>query len=284
MSEDFGTVNIRRGDRGRELEVLRQHYRRHREALAKMLDDAPTEALAADYLRLIEQIDRSLLKLGELDTMVVPPPRATSPGIERLPEAPPPPPAPQAQPTSSFGEHPLLNVEEGESAETYSADGSRSRIAMILVAAVAALFLVGWLVWRASSDRKGSVGGEVVETVSEPVETTVAPDTVAPAPAAMKITPVSHDYGVIRKGTRATRQFEVTNETEEPISIQLSRSACRCLYYEHAEVIPPKAKEGVTVTVDAAKAKAGALKETVKVTVKGQPDVGTSFDVIATVQ
>ena len=88
----------------------------------------------------------------------------------------------------------------------------------------------------------------------------------------------------MRKGTRVTRQFEIANTTDEPISINVSRSACRCLYYEHAPVIPPKAKESVTVTVDGAKAKAGTLHETLKVTAKSDASVGTSFDVIATVQ
>jgi hypothetical protein len=35
MSDDFGTINARRGDRAKEIEVLR----RHRESLVKMLDD-----------------------------------------------------------------------------------------------------------------------------------------------------------------------------------------------------------------------------------------------------
>jgi len=31
-SDDFGTVSVKRGDRARELEVMRQRYRAHREA------------------------------------------------------------------------------------------------------------------------------------------------------------------------------------------------------------------------------------------------------------
>jgi hypothetical protein len=102
--------------------------------------------------------------------------------------------------------------------------------------------------------------------------------------AALATRPQSHDYGVVRKGTRTTRQYEITNNSEEPVSIVVSRSACRCLYYEHAPVVPPKAKESITVTVDGAKAKAGTLRETIKVTSKADPDTGTSFDVIATVR
>src|SRR4051794_14216783 len=67
MSDDFGTVNVKRGDRAREIEVLRQHYRTHRDALVRMVPDAPTEQLASEYQRLIASIDGSLRKLDELE-------------------------------------------------------------------------------------------------------------------------------------------------------------------------------------------------------------------------
>ena len=92
------------------------------------------------------------------------------------------------------------------------------------------------------------------------------------------------DYGILRKGTRATRQYELINNTDEPISPQVARSVCRCLYYEHAPVIPPRAKESLTVTIDGAKAKAGPLLESVKVTSKTDPAVVVTFDVTATVR
>ena len=66
MSDDFGTVNVKRGDRAREIEVLRQHYRAHRETLMRMVPDAPTEQLAGEYQRLVVSIDNSLRKLDEL--------------------------------------------------------------------------------------------------------------------------------------------------------------------------------------------------------------------------
>jgi hypothetical protein len=88
----------------------------------------------------------------------------------------------------------------------------------------------------------------------------------------------------VRKGTRATRQYEIANTTDEPISIALARSACRCLYYEHAPVVPPKAKESITVTIDGARAQVGTLRESIRVSSKADPAVGTSLDVIATVR
>src|SRR3954470_20171114 len=67
MSDDFGTVSVKRGDRAREIEVIRQQYGRHRQALTEMIPDAPTEQLAAEYQRLIATIDGSLRKLDELE-------------------------------------------------------------------------------------------------------------------------------------------------------------------------------------------------------------------------
>jgi uncharacterized protein (DUF2141 family) len=101
-------------------------------------------------------------------------------------------------------------------------------------------------------------------------ETHPAPVTPAPKPkvASLKIDPATQDYGTIRKGTRAVRQFQITNNSDEPISIEVARSACRCLFYEYQSLIPPKAKETLTVTVDGAKAKAGVLRENLKVSKK----------------
>jgi hypothetical protein len=100
----------------------------------------------------------------------------------------------------------------------------------------------------------------------------------------LALSPDALDYGILRKGTRAVRQFEVTNGSDQPLTIQVARSACRCLFYAHAPVIPPKAKETVTVTVDGGRAKAGELRETIKVSAKSDPTIAATFDVNATVR
>src|SRR5687767_9530738 len=71
MPDEFGTVNVRRGERAREIEIIRQQYKRHRDALTSMIADAPTEHLATEYQRLIGELDTSLLKLNELETPTV---------------------------------------------------------------------------------------------------------------------------------------------------------------------------------------------------------------------
>lgn len=280
MSDDFGTINVKRGERAREIEVLRQHYRQHREALARMTADAPTEHLATEYQRLIVEIDRALGKLNELEggaAAAAPPPSAnprlkTEPGMRPL--------VTTANSDDDDDEPPTpRDLPLGEE--------SRSRVPLILAATVVALVLIGWFVWKASSDRGDAPA--LVETGTAPTST--APDTLeettttaASAPSALAVSPAAHDYGVIRKGTRATRQFDIANNGDEPMSVEVARSACRCLYYEHAPVIPPKAKETLTITVDGAKAKAGELRESIRITKKNDADVATSVDVRATIQ
>ena len=248
MSDDFGTISARRGDRAKELEVLR----RHRESLVKMLED----------------VDAQLRELEVFDTPAASRPLVTTPEYDDTPPM-------TGQP------------------------GVGPKVVVLAALALVALAAIGWFVWSAARERRAATDTMVEETVTaapadEDPDTTSASDTVidaattaaAAAPAADVLTaaPASRDYGLVRKGTRVTRQYEIANDSEEPVSITVARSACRCLYYEHAPVIPPKARESITVTVDGAKAKAGTLRETIRVTARGDATVGTSFDVIATVR
>ncbi|HET8775095.1 MAG TPA: DUF1573 domain-containing protein [Thermoanaerobaculia bacterium] len=241
MSDDFGTISARRGDRAKEIEVLRKH----RESLVKMLED----------------VDAQLRELEVFDT-------------------------PAARPLATTPDY-ASEYDDG----AVTQPGNAGRVLLLVGVVIIALALIGWLVWRASS--KGPADGAVVEetattttatTSEEPETTTTAPATIAEAGQSLDVTPASRDYGLVRKGTRVTRQYEIANTSDEPMSITLARSTCRCLYYEHAPVIPPKAKESITVTVDGAKAKVGTLRESIRVTSRSDPSDGTSFDVIATVQ
>lgn len=244
MSDDFGTIGV---GRNRDIEILR----RHREMLSEMLTDTPSEDLAKEYRRLIADIDKSL--------------RApTSPGMRPLV-------------TTKLPDSDLIEP--------------RSRLPLIIIAAVLALGLIGALLWYASSDRKTN-DGVVVEDTAATTGTSATTETSSsettgtalPVEGALSVTPPAHDYGVIRRGTRATRQYEVFNRSDEPVTISLARSACRCLYYEYQPVIPPKGRDSVTVTIDGAKAKAGEIREKIKISAKSNPAAGTSLEVIATVQ
>ena len=281
MSDDFGTVNVRRGDRGREIELLRQHYRQHRDALMKLASEAPTEYLAGEYQRLVRDIDTSLAKLDEIEgrraaapTAAAPEPHGdplrakTEPGARTLITPPPPPPA-------------AASVDAGMSP-------SASRLILIVVAGVIVLGIIGYLIYRASGERRRTAA--ITETTMTTATSTIEPVTPAPSTVAstaaspLVASPVVADYGTIRKGTRAARQVDVANNSAEPVTIKVSRSQCKCLFYEYKETIAPKKKETITVTVDGARAKAGALQETIDVSSKKDPSVTTSFQVAATIK
>jgi len=254
MSDDFGTVSVRRGDRGREIETLRQQYRQHREALAQMASEAPTEHLATEYQRLIHDIDAAIAKLNE---------------IEGHP-----------------AERTLVTTPEAPPIEAPAAPANASRLMLIVVAGVVVLAIIAYLIYRASGDRKGPTA--ITESTTTTAPATIEPVTPAPATVAtatvIAASPAVVDYGTIRKGTRATRQVEIANDSGEPMAIKVARSTCKCLFYEYKDTIAPKKKETITVTVDGARAKAGTLQETIDVTSKKDPSVATSFQVSATIK
>src|SRR5690348_7466957 len=80
MGDEFGTVNVRASARSREIEMIRQHYRAHRDTLGRLAAEAPSEHLANEYSRLMADIDSSLRKLDELEgrgpSAATPPPAA----------------------------------------------------------------------------------------------------------------------------------------------------------------------------------------------------------------
>lgn len=257
MSDDFGTVNVSRSDRAREIEAMREQFRRHRESLQQLAADAPTERFASEYNRLIAELDAAMAKVDELEPgmrPLVPPPRT----IDSIADY-------EAKPGSSG-----------------------SRVVLIAIIALIALAAIGWLIWKASSDRNKPPAIVETSTTATTATTTVEPSTTTEPPpevvSVLTATPASTDYGTIHKGTRATRQFTIRNESDRPVTMQVARSTCRCLYYEYHAVIAPKGKETVTVTIDGAKAKAGQLRETIKVTAKGDPSIAASFDVTANIQ
>ena len=269
MSDDFGTVNARRGERGKEIEAVRQQYRHHRDALVRMVADAPTEHLAAEYQKLIREIDQSIVKLDEIEGR----PATTSAGTRPLV-------------TTPADEQETLVTDNIPEAASEPSQQS-SRVLMIVIAGVIVLAAILYLLWRASGDR----GNKVVEqptTVTTPVVETTATTAPAPTPApvaaVLKITPAAANYGTIRKGTRAVRQFSVENTSAAAVPVKVARSTCKCLFYDYTERVPAHGKETITVTIDGARAKSGALHETVVVTSKNDPAVTAQFDVNATIQ
>lgn len=306
MSDDFGTVSIRRGSGAREIEALRERYRQHRDSLMRLVSGAPTEHLAVEYQRLVRDIDASLAKLDALEgrrTGEVPIPPATVADAPSSTSATAPPVVPPrtATPAREQGDplrasteletHPFISdpgesTVRGSSPDETPSLSSQWRMLLIAVAAIIVLGVIGALIWRASSDRKAeSQQTWTASAVTETAPATITP--VAPAPktlAALVVEPSVVDFGNIAKGTRAARQLEIANNSTAPIAIEVSRSQCRCLYYEYAGQVAPKKKETITVTVDGARAKAGTLDETINVRAKKEPSITTNFQVTATVK
>lgn len=276
--DDFGTVNVRRGDRTREIEVIRQQYRRHREALQNMLSDAPTEHLAAEYKRLIAEIDGALRKLDELEGRdeAQPPAAAASPKPNFT----------DTQPAfrPEAGKKPLVASPAAGVIPEEAPTQARSRIAAILLAGIAVLVVIGWLLWRASSDERPA---KPILSEDRAAETATVAEEPPPPPApkaALSVEPASQDFGTVRKGTRAVRQFEIANNTDQPVAITVARSTCRCLYYDYAPTVPPNGKETISVTIDGVRAKSGALQEALKVSSKTDPSVTATLNVTGTVK
>lgn len=285
--------------RGRELDILRRQYRDHREALTRMAADAPSEPLAAEYTRLIANIDSSLAKLDELESASQR--RGTSPGTAAAPV-----PAAGSVASRASGEplrdesqplsRPLLGVGESSSSLESPEPDHRgdNKFVLMLVLGIPVLALLGYLAWRASTSRDSVKATEPV-AVSEaapetntvrPIETgTVRPVATPPQPAReIVIAPAAVDFGVVGKGTRAVRQIEVTNKTGQPLDFQVARSQCKCLYYEYKSKLAANQKETLTITLDAAKAPAGAVQEAIAITSKNDASLSASVQISATVQ
>ena len=282
MSEEFGTVSAKTGERARELGRLREHYKNHREALNGLMGDAPSEHLASEYQRLIGEIDAAVRKIDELDTTVkttsTTPAAAASADTNPMYR-------PQTRPGATApGSRPLVRPTEPDVAPPSGTPGLT--VAMMIIAGVIVLGAIGYLVWRPRSTPKApEVVEQPVTTGTNATSATAPPTIPAAAPAALlKVTPALADYGVIRKGTRAVRQFEVVNSSGAPVELQVARSACKCLFYDYKSKLTPNAKETITVTIDGARAKAGPLSEQVEITAKGNPSVNATFTVQATIR
>lgn len=272
MSEEFGTVSAKKGDRAREIARLREHYRNHRETLTGLAGDAPSDHLAAEYDRLVAEIDAAVRKIDELEGK--PASADTNPAIR-----------PGTRPGATApGSRPLVRPHEPEAA----ANGRNPTlvVAMMILAAVVVLGAIAYLVWRPRSTPKqpATIVEQPASTSTQPAST--APPTIPAAapPSSLKVAPEVADYGTIRKGTRAVRQFEISNGTGAAIELQVARSTCRCLFYDYKSKLAANAKETITVTIDGARAKAGQLQEQVQVSAKNEPAATTAFTVQATIR
>lgn len=259
MSDEWNTVNIRPGAGGvlREIDLLRRRYADHRSTLERLAADAPTEQLARRYRQLIGELEASMARIAELEM-----------GSEEDRNAEP------------LDDH---DPRWREPEEAVTADESPRRALPILVA-LAALFIIGVIGLFAWNWVRGDAEPESPAAIVEPSEREPA---IEPDPAAQEValtaTPDQQSYGELRRGTRAVRQFEIANNTDETLPISVLRSDCRCLWFEYADTIPPRGTTTLTVTVDGAKAPEGTLRETIQIVSKTEPPVTIAVEVVAEV-
>ena len=279
MSDDFGTVTTKSGDRSREIARLREHYKNHRDALSGLSGDSPSDHLATEYQRLIAEIDAAVRKLDELEGKAPLTPATLN--VDTNPML-----RPKTRPGATApGNRPLMRTEEPMVAAPGAAN-PQSRMALILGAGLVVILGIAGLIWYASSGKRPAPNATTT-IVEQPVATTnTTPPTISPAspPSAVKITPTLADYGTIRKGTRAVRQFEVVNNSASPIELQVARSQCRCLFYDYKSKLVGGGKETITVTIDGARAKQGELREDVQISAKNDPSITSTFTVQATIR
>lgn len=244
MGDDGSTISLR-SRRSRELRSLRNRCEQHQEALRQLEASAPTETLASRYGEILEEIDRTLSRLDELE----------HPAEQAQPMRSP----PDAAPTQpGWSEAPM--VERPMSPDD---DESRSRPLLMIVLAVILLAILGAMVWWVVGRDEAPPSLQEEALVAE---TTMIEEVPAePELPALTVEPGRHDFGPVRKGTRAVTQFTLTNQTDQPLQVSIARSDCRCLWFDYADSIPAAGSIPLQVIVDGSRAEAGKLDQIVRI-------------------
>jgi len=269
-NDDWGTVSIKPAKKtGREIASLRQRYVQQREALGQLAADAPSEHLAREYMRVRGEVEAALAKLDALEE--------SDPSLQSRPGVAADAPASRAKPFFPDATQPMARGGGSESSE-------RTRLFLIPLIGLLVLGLLGFFVWRSFSKRERAT--DLIVEVPTATITPIEPEVVEPPKptSPLAITPASHEFGMIRRGTRATRQFELTNSSGSLVTFKVARSSCRCLYYEYLDKLQPRGKSSLTVTVDGGKAKSGLIQETIEVRDKTSNQPLGSFGVVATIE
>jgi hypothetical protein len=258
--DDWNTVNIKPGKGGviRDIDLLRKRYDDHRATLEQLAADAPTEHLARRYRELIADVDSAVAKLDALDAEPADPRPAREPAAAR-----------------SWADAPVYAHEPISSTPRRRPGGGRALLILLagtFMIGILALLFWGWL-------RADDPGEPIVRP--ETTMTDTAPVPVPEVEPELLVVPERHDYGTIRRGARAARQFEIQNQTDATLAIDVKRSACRCLWFEYADTIPARGTTTLTVTVDASKVTGSRLEETVEVATAGDPAASATFVVAA---
>ena len=294
--EDWSEREIDRGAAiDREVDRLRGVYRDHAETLSKLAASAPSKQLARRYQELISEINKSIVGLDEVEPGAIarktgetpaPMPEREKPTRELpLPVPPSPPPAPPKAPPA---ERPILSTYAASPPPEESEQGALLRIVFIVGLAVVLIAVLGLFVWKYSGDRPAPRNDDTPPPV---VAIPVAEEPVAPAPEPkpvrpthLTVSPQQQDFGTVAKGTSGVRTFELTNTGTRPLTLEIARSKCRCLWYDPPKSIPAGGRGTLTVRVDGTKAPAGLLAESIEISGKGDPDATAVLEITADVK
>lgn len=279
MAEDWNSPGgSRNRPPNRELASLRARYIRHRDTLSKLTADAPTAHMEQLYDRVTAEIDSAIQKLDELDK--------GEGGAAALPLASSDEPGKPLHPAMIGAEGGIENREwQTGGADVYSPavqpDQSGLRKGILALIAVAVIALLGFFAWSIS--RPDDDAPTVVEESDTAGEAAPEP-TPATVEAPLAISPQSFDYGSVARGTRKSGRFQIANNTDSPIQLAVSRSLCRCLWFQHPQILPPNSTATLTITVDGGRAKTASVNEIVTVSSKEDSSITADVEVNAAIQ
>lgn len=291
--DDWSEREIDRGAAlDREVDRLRGVYRDHAETLSRLAASSPSKQLARRYQEMITEINKAIVGLDGVDPEVIA--RKSSERPAQLPESErptrekplPAPGVPIITPQKPENdERPVLSSYTASATAAENDDGSVLRIVMIVGLAVVMIAVLGLFVWKFSGDRPAPAEPAKPAVVAEPpkdVPVTPAPE---PNPAStLAVSPQQQDFGTVAKGTSEVRTFELVNRGTKPLTIEVARSRCRCLWYDPPKSLPAGGRGTLTVRVDGAKAPAGLLAESIEISAKGVPDAVAVIEVTADVK
>lgn len=268
----------------RDLDVLRKRLQDHRDVLAELEADAPSQALAERYAGLRAWIEATISTLDS-----TPPPEAALP---------PPAAAPASAASAVTAERELDHYDAdgawtGDEAQRPARDGWR--MLSVLVLGLAALALLAFLFFRFFSEREPGTGAYPIREISEtsemsevetadevviiedepPPVAAAPPPRIAPGPAQqppgtptttarLGVEPAFASADGFGNG-RMIRQFRIENPSSEAVRITIERSSCRCLWYDVNPDIPAGGGVVLEVTVDGSRLQGDNLDETIGV-------------------
>lgn len=272
----------------RELGVLISRYREHRDTLRRLSASAPDTRLAERYEKLVEALSVTIERLGEMQRTERNAPDELSelamPLIEGTRE--------RSEPSSlpfedddelpeDTDERPMDPMESGSWDQPFVRDfGDRedeetgSKLPLILILLVGLPILAGLIWMRATGEPESS---ERISSESQSEETVVEETRQS-----LTVRPASHDYGTVRRGTRSSHTFTISNDTEQTINVTVDRSSCRCLWYDVPDGgLEPGESGRLVITVDGSRV-TGSLAETV--VVRGGSSFSATIDLDAVIR